>query len=135
MCEKTKKETFENCGLSQPCIFMINQNIYCISFLWLCFIKHSNGTHTQTLTHMVFTGSASDKESACQLRRCRKNRFNCLVRKIQWSRKWQPTPVLLPGLVHGQSSLVVYCPLAYKESDTTEQMNAHAHTHTFINIY
>ena len=28
------------------------------------------------------------------------------VRKIPWRRKWQPTPVLLPGESHGQGSLV-----------------------------
>ena len=27
---------------------------------------------------------------------------------IQWRRKWQPTPVFLPGKVHGQRSLVSY---------------------------
>ena len=34
------------------------------------------------------------KESACQ---CRTLRFNPRVRKIPWRRKWQPTPVFLPG--------------------------------------
>ena len=29
-----------------------------------------------------------------------------LVRKIAWSRKWQPTPVLLPGKIHGHRSLL-----------------------------
>ena len=36
------------------------------------------------------------------------------------SRKWQPTPVLLPGKSHGQRSLVDYSPWDHKESDTTE---------------
>ena len=43
-----------------------------------------------------------------------------LVRKILWKRKWQPTPVLLPGKYHGQRSLVGYSPWGHKESDTTE---------------
>ena len=30
--------------------------------------------------------------------------------KIPWSRKWQPTPVFLPGQFHGQRSLVGYSP-------------------------
>ena len=33
-----------------------------------------------------------------------------LVRKIPWRRKWQPTPVFLPGESHGQSSLASYRP-------------------------
>ena len=30
--------------------------------------------------------------------------------KVPWRRKWQPTPVLLPGKFHGQKSLVEYSP-------------------------
>ena len=33
---------------------------------------------------------------------------------------WQPTPVVLPGEAHGQSSLAGYSPLGRKESDMTE---------------
>ena len=39
-----------------------------------------------------------------------------------WRRKWQSTPVLLPGKYHGQRSLVGYSPWGRKESDTTEQL-------------
>ena len=41
-----------------------------------------------------------------------------------WRRKWQPTPVLLPGKFHGQRSLVGYGPWGYKEPDTTEQLHS-----------
>ena len=44
-------------------------------------------------------------------------------------RKWQPTPVFLPGESHGQRSLEGYSPWGRKESDTTEQLT-HTHTHT-----
>ena len=44
----------------------------------------------------------SGKESACQCRRCR---FDPWVGKISWRRKWQPTPVFLPGKSQGQRSL------------------------------
>ena len=37
-------------------------------------------------------------------------------------RKWQPTPVFLPGKSHGQRSLVDHSPRGCKESDTTEQL-------------
>ena len=36
--------------------------------------------------------------------------------------RWQPTPVFLPGISHGQRSLVGYSPWGRKESDTTEQL-------------
>ena len=40
--------------------------------------------------------------------------------EIPWSRKWQPTPVFLPGESHGQRSLVGYSPWDHKKPDTTE---------------
>ena len=61
------------------------------------------------------------KESACQCRRCM---FDPWVGKITWRRKWQPTPVFLPGKSHGQKSLAGYSPWGHKELDATE------HTHT-----
>ena len=39
-----------------------------------------------------------------------------------WRRKWQPTPVLLPGKFHGRTSLVGYSPRGRKDSDTTERL-------------
>ena len=36
------------------------------------------------------------------------------IGKIPWSRKWQPTPVFLPGKFHGQKSLVGYSPCGCK---------------------
>ena len=44
----------------------------------------------------------SGKEPTCQCRRCG---FNPGVGKIPWGRKWQATPVFLPGEPHGQRSL------------------------------
>ena len=39
---------------------------------------------------------------------------------MHWRRKWQFTPVFLPGKSHGQRSLVGYSPWGHKELDTTE---------------
>jgi len=46
------------------------------------------------------------KESASLCRSCRRCRFNPWVGKIPWKKKWQPTPVFLPGKSYGQGSLV-----------------------------
>ena len=46
-----------------------------------------------------------------------------IVRKIPWSRKWQPTPVFLPGKSHGQRSLVGYNPWSHNELDSIQQLN------------
>ena len=37
-----------------------------------------------------------------------------------WRRKWQPTPVFLPGESQGQRSLVCCCLWGHTELDTTE---------------
>ena len=52
-------------------------------------------------------GSASGKEPTCQCRRHKRGRFDPWVGKIPWRRKWQHTPVFLPGKSHGQRSLAV----------------------------
>ena len=46
----------------------------------------------------------------------------CLVGKIPWRRKWQPTAVFLPGEFHGQRGLAGYSPRGRKESGMTEQL-------------
>ena len=49
---------------------------------------------------------------------CGRPGFDPWVGKIPWRRKWQPTPVFLPGESRGRRSLVG--PQGRKESDTTE---------------
>ena len=64
--------------------------------------------------------------------------FDPWVGKIPWRRKWQPTPVLLPGKSHGQRSLVGYSPWDHKESDTTEciyMMEYHAALKRIRQVY
>ena len=58
-------------------------------------------------------------------------RIDPRVRKIPWRRKWQPTPLFLPGESHGQRNLEGYSPWSCKESDTTEQLSTHS-THSFV---
>ena len=50
---------------------------------------------------------------------CRRPGFCPWVRKIPYRREWQPTPVFLPGELHGQRSLVGYIPRGCKELDMT----------------
>ena len=53
--------------------------------------------------------------------------FESRVRKIPWRRKWQTTPVFLPGNSHGQRSLADYSPWGHKSrtwlSDWTATIN------------
>ena len=59
--------------------------------------------------------------------------FHPWVGKIPWRRKWQPTPVLLPGESHGWRSLVGYSPWGCKESDMTEPF--HFTSLTFLMLF
>ena len=55
-------------------------------------------------------------------------RVQSLCWEDPWRRKWQPTPVFLPGESQGWRSLVDYSPQGRKELDTTEQLHFHFHT-------
>ena len=78
---------------------------------------------------MGFPKWLNGKESACQCRRHRKLGFHPWVGKIPWRRKWQPTPVFLPGKSHGQRSLVSYGPWGCK-GVRHDLVTEHAHTFT-----
>ena len=69
-----------------------------------------------TGVYIKFTGS--DGKSICL--QCGTPRFDPWVGKIPWIRKWQPTPMLLPGKSHGWRSPVGYSLWGHKESDMTE---------------
>ena len=75
------------------------------------------------------------KESACQCRRHKRCRFDPWVRKIPQSRKWQPTPVFLPGKLHGQRSLVCYSLWGHKESVMAEHTHTQLINNTFISFW
>ena len=62
-------------------------------------------TQKVTRTQMWLPQWLSGKEPAYQCKRCR---FNPWVGKILWRRKWQHTPVFLPGKSYGQRSLAGY---------------------------
>ena len=72
---------------------------------------------TPLITQLLINDFPDSKASCLQ---CRRPGFDPWVGKIFWSRKWQPTPVLLPGKSHGRRSLVGYSPWGHKKLDTTE---------------
>ena len=49
--------------------------------------------------------------------------FSPWAGKIPWRRKWQSTPVFLPGESHGQRSLGGYSPWGHKELVTATHMH------------
>ena len=75
-----------------------------------------------------FPDGLADKESPSQCKIHRKWGFDPWIRKIPWSRKWQLTPVFLPGKSLGQRSLMGYTPWGCKESKhdwATKHIKAH----------
>ena len=71
-------------------------------------------------TSLGFPGGSDGKASACK---CGRPGFDPWVGQMPWRRKWQLTPVLLPGKFRGWKSLVGYSPWDCKESDMTEQLH------------
>ena len=69
---------------------------------------------------MGFPSGSSGKESGCNAG----DTEDTDSIPIPWRRKWQPTPVFLPGKSHGERSLVGYRPWGLIDLDMTE----HAHT-------
>ena len=55
-------------------------------------------------------------------RRCR---FDSWVGKIRWRRRWQPTPVFLPGKSHGQRILEGYSPWGPEDLDMNQLLSTH----------
>ena len=50
--------------------------------------------------------------------------------KIPWRRKWQPTPVFLPGESHGQRKLAGYSPVQFSRSVMSDSLRPHGLQHT-----
>ena len=63
----------------------------------------------------------SGKESACQCRKCNRCSLDPWIRKIPWRRKWQSTPVFLPGKIPEGWWVIIY---------GVRHDWAHTHTHT-----
>ena len=63
-----------------------------------------------------FVGGCNRKDLTCQCKRHERREFDPWIVKIPVRRTWQLTPVLLSGELHGQRSLVYYCPKGHKES-------------------
>jgi len=59
--------------------------------------------------------------------------YNSGIAYIQWRKKWQPTPVFLPGKSHGQRGLVGYGLWGHKELDMTSYMTSYT-CDTFTNL-
>ena len=96
----------------------ITSSYCCISVFRSCI----SCKHLRTDT-VCFPCGPSGEEPTCQCGRRRRRGLNPWVRKIPWRRKWQPTPVFLTGISHGQRSLVSYRSWDRKKSDVTQWLS------------
>ena len=95
------------------CRLQIQQKRALLSFYYEC-------------SFSCWLGGASSEEPTCHCRRRRSRGFDPWVGRILCRRKWQATPVFLPGKFHGQRCLVGYRTQCHRESDMTE------HTHPWL---
>ena len=66
------------------------------------------GDNTQfAQSHVGFPGGTSSKESTCQSRRLKRLRFIPWFGKTPWRKKWQLTPLFLPGEELGRLQIKV----------------------------
>ena len=66
----------------------------------------------------------SGKELACNAGGAGDMGLIPMVGEIPWRRAWQPTPVFLPGEVHGQRSLEGYCLQVAKSQTQLRQLSS-----------
>ena len=88
----------------------------------------------QIHVHLGFIDSSVGKESTCNAEDTGDRGLlpRYLGQEDLLEGKWQPTPVFLPGKSHVQRTLMDYSPWDHKESDHTQRLNTHTHTHTRI---
>jgi len=98
----------------------ISFNFY--SFALIYGFWEGNGTHSSTLAWKI-----PGMEKPGRLQSMGSGRVGhdwvtslSLFTFLHWRRKWQPTPVVLPGESQGRRSLVGCCLWGCTESDTTE---------------
>ena len=69
---------------------------------------------SSSVLSLLWASLVAQRVKICQ--QCRRPRLDPCVSKIPWRREWLPTPVFLPGELHGQRNLEGYSPWGGKES-------------------
>ena len=78
------------------------------------------GTVDKTEASRWRSGKKKKKKICLPIQETQEMLVRSWVGKIPWRRKWQPTPVFLPGESQGQRSLVGCRLWGHTESDMTE---------------
>ena len=86
--------------------------------IWLFWSRKAQKQNLSFLSYKMVTSHSNNNSNNYHPTSCYS--FNPWVGKIPWRRKWQSSPVFLPGEFHGQRSLVGYSPWGRKESNRGE---------------
>ena len=114
--ERVVWEQNERIGLKWKGVSQVSHGCFCSP---VCPFSSTCTVYWQLTVCRGFSGGSSGKEPACQCRWCKRQGFDSWVGKIHWRRKWQPTPVILPGKPHEQRNLAGCSPWGQKELDAT----------------
>ena len=87
-----------------------------------------------------FPPGASGREPACHCRRYKRRGFDPWVGKMFWRRKWQPTPVFLPGKIPwteelGRLQSMGSPRVGHDRMTEHERVRTHTHTHTHTDTH
>ena len=96
------------------------------SWIWVnlgCKTEKATASHSSTLAWKIPWAEEPGRLQSMGLLRVRHNWVTSLslFTFTRWRRKWQPTPVFLPGESPGRGSLVGCHLWGHTESDTTEE--------------
>ena len=108
-----------------PALFVfcfLNIQVVCHGSSFFCNLPKAMATHSSTLAWKIPWTEEPGRLQSMGSRRVRHDWATSLslFTFMHWRRKWQPTPVFLPGESQGQQSLVGCRLWGRTESDTTE---------------
>ena len=84
----------------------------------------TEGLHFHFLSSVTCSQASLMAQRLKHLPAMRATWVRSLGREHPLEKKWQPTPVFLPGESHGRRSLVGYSSRGRKESDMTERLHS-----------
>ena len=99
-------------------LFLVGETFKIIVEIRKISTKYINTQHNVLILYIIhcifgLPRWLSGEKSTCQWEDTEES-INPWIRKITWRRKWQPTPVIMPGRSHGERSLEGYRPWSHK---------------------
>ena len=119
-------------------VYMFYSFIYLNKWTVSCtFPEKAMATHSSTLAWRIPWAEEPGRLQSMRLLRVGHDWASSLLifTFMHWRRKWQPTPVFLPGESRGQGSLVGCCLWGHTESNTNEVSSMHLSYSSLLKLY